>query len=436
MATQKRRRARSSGGEVKDLVLSLTMDQLRTAAAMMGGRSKPKFTTKEDAEQAFDLTGDARKEAIRCLRLVEARTPGTHFIFYPLAAVPPNSFMQKARARLDDNESNLEFVDVVNDELFCTFEYDVRLSEWVKIGTDGKKKELRDRIVRHPNVARIVAKKDTVPYCVFTYPGFSHGSTTEDYASYVTLAKTELEKMGCSFLGFPVKSALEALVEAGSRKFTVVKGKGRGSQGAGSFSFSSDDKNTAVETVLGPELARHLDGVDQEALRKALARAIQTAPANTYLLFWNELQVTTRIEFWDIGADFLISWIDADRSYKIIDQIFQTLFAAMDPDSASKKRVWDALLSLPSAAVVKLSDLVSAHHVTREEAEGSIKSALSAGILEAVFTIRDAEHLAEPVSWTTKLVSLRREFHREDGDVVDGADPAQVIVGFRRVGDN
>lgn len=432
MVAQRRWRV-SADDEVKHLVESLTMDQLRTAAAMIARGAKLKFTTKEEAKTAFDLSGEPRNEAVRCLRLVEARTPGKHLMFFPLLSSPTHELVQQARARITSDESSLSFIDVGNDEVFFTFEYEARFSEWVATTPDGKKKELRDRIVRHPNVARVVSRQGEHPYCVFTYQGFGHGSSTEDYAAYVGFAKAELEELGCSFLGFAVKGALEALVDARSRKFTVYKGTGRGALGTGSFSFSSDSKNTAVENVLGPELAKHLDGVSQDTLRRAFALAIQSAPADSYVLFWNELKVTTRIEFCSIGTDFLVTWTDTNRSFTMIDQIFRTLYAAMERTSAPTAKIWSSLLALESGHVTKLSDIASTHVVSNKEAQNALQIALTAGIVEAVFNVRDTEHLVEPVSWTVDLVSLRREFYREDGGIVDGADPSQIIVGFRRV---
>jgi hypothetical protein len=109
------------------------------------------------------------------------------------------------------------------------------------------------------------------------------------------------------------------------------------------------------------------------------------------------------------------------------------LYTATERASGAAKKLWDWLLALEPTNVVKLSDIVSAQDVTSSEAEETIKAALSTGLVEAVFTLRDAEHLVDPITWTTNLLSLKKSFQREDGETVDGSDPTKIVVGFRRV---
>jgi hypothetical protein len=430
MATHKRWR-RGGESEIEDVAESLTMDQLRTAAVMLGGATKVKFTTKEDAKSAFDLSGPRRKEALQCLRLVEARTPGRHLMFFPLLAAVPADLQSRASLQISDSESSLSFVDCTTDEIFITFEYEARFFEWI-LTPDRMKKERHARIVRHPTIARIVSRQGEHPFCVFSYQGYGHAATSEDYAEYVGLAKGELEKLGCAFEGFSVKSALEALVKAGSRKFTVFRGSGRGALGIGNFSFSAAHKTSSVENVLGPELARHLQHVPIGELQRALALTIQSAPADSYVLSWSELRVTTRIDFCNLGADFLVTWTDTNRSFAMVDRMFHTLYAAVEHSTDPTAAAWSWLLALESTHVAKMSDVVNRYSLSAEQAQSTIRAALTAGIVEAVFKVHDSD-LAEPVPWTTNLLSLRKDFLREDGGTLDGRDPAQIIVGFRRV---
>lgn len=95
-----------------------------------------------------------------------------------------------------------------------------------------------------------------------------------------------------------------------------------------------------------------------------------------------------------------------------------------------KSQAWERLLHLTPGNIVMFSELV-AQQASGETAESALHEALAAGIVEPVYTLRVQP--LEPVPWTPDLMSLRHHFTSADGQDIDGRDPAQILVGFRRL---
>jgi len=66
--------------------------------------------------------------------------------------------------------------------------------------------------------------------------------------------------------------------------------------------------------------------------------------------------------------------------------------------------------------------------VASDKVETALRESLTDRSLEVVFA---PKHDARATEWTTDLMSLRKVFETEQGPV-DGADPRNILVGFRR----
>lgn len=93
------------------------------------------------------------------------------------------------------------------------------------------------------------------------------------------------------------------------------------------------------------------------------------------------------------------------------------------------KKLQALLALMPGDSIMAFSDFIK-QQGSETAAKSTLREALAAGIVEPVYTL--CVQPVEPVPWTRDLMSLRRHFTGADGQAIDGADPSQIRVGFRR----
>lgn len=394
----------------------------------MLGKRNLSLNTREDAIEAFVSLRPAER-VLDTLYLVEARAPSTHCVFLPVAKPPNTGALQAARGRMGQG-SKIVFASDDRDAILMTFEYEVEVSEWQRVG-DGTTKKLRRFKVRHPEIVRIKGSR-----CVITYPGYTQGAGAHggdsDYEKHVAETIGELRAMGFHFSPFPVRGSIEKLVQAGTRRFVISRAKTK--TPLGDISVSSTERGKAMESVVGGVLAPQLIAASREMIERAFSLGLQKASTDALVLWWKEEVIGTRLEFWSVATEFLVVWGKASRTYSSLERLFDVLWTPVsDAATGDAKSLWEFILSAAEGDVLLLSDCVARFSVSREAAESTLKAGLTAGLLEPVFTLLERGRVTEQVGWTIDLASLRRCFPTDDDDVIDGADPRTIAVGFRRV---
>lgn len=95
--------------------------------------------------------------------------------------------------------------------------------------------------------------------------------------------------------------------------------------------------------------------------------------------------------------------------------------------------VLELIAVAPAHTVFRPSELYAQSGASVNDVKTAVRAALAAGLIQAVYCIAN-ERVIDPQAraWTPELVSLRRKWETDDGEEIDGADPKEIAIAFRR----
>jgi hypothetical protein len=427
------------GREHLDLLFqSVTVDQLRTAlAGLARGTSRASRRSKATLQEAVLETGRNLEDIRGAIYRTEALTPAKHFVLQVADRTVDFATLDKLRRGSDDSKQlHLSNVLRNGEHAFLTYEERLEVTDYVPIEADLIRKVTRP--IRQPFVVRLTANRRTV---LISYPGTTALSgRRHPTVNYETTVKRVLdllcESLAIAVEPLPVQRCITSLEKAGTRRFRVVARKSNLALG-GRLSITSPDQRTSAEEALRMHFQKYLrDLVPPDLLQTALSRAAHDVFSDYLVLAWAGEKIRTRIQFWATGPEFLVVWDDEQKSFAAVDGIvslFEKVAAEIDPDS--RNGLWDRISATPDGELLWASSLADTHDASAATVREAIGDAIQAGLLEPVFRLARHEELAEPLAaqWTAALASLARSFVLASGEVVDGRDPREVQIAFRRV---
>ncbi|WP_230970363.1 hypothetical protein [Nitrogeniibacter aestuarii] len=321
--------------------------------------------------------------------------------------------------------------------LSLTFEHDVELKEWVEVETDVRKRQTV--VTRHPIVVRVHPDDKLL---VISYPGFSNSRSRDSTAeSYEAVLASFVKMLNASFgwktRSIGIQTALNYFLLGGNKR--VVRMRADVDTVLGRIDVSANSEAGSIESALTHFFADHLPGVNKEDLLAAANLAFSNATPNTIVLFWLEEKLFTRLKFWDFGAELFFVWNKESASYYSVDEIARTLSETSRMQSkagagADNEPILSWITRQKPLTIITPGNLAQRFELEAKEARALLLNAMKAGVIEAVYRIAINE-VFESFSnhWTTELSQLKTIVETDGGRVIDGSDPANIEVAFRRV---
>lgn len=207
----------------------------------------------------------------------------------------------------------------------------------------------------------------------------------------------------------------------------------------GRFDLSSLKQDKTIEESLADLILPYLEGgANREAFIDSAKRAINNTETNFLVLYWADEAVLTRLKFWDIGCEMLFTWHDERASYRAIDGILQLLFETQERLASSANRKHGVTLSWLSSRsggeVVRPSIFAEIFSLPSSVARQELVYAVKAGLLVPVYRLNTSQAIEGTLNdWVDDPNVLRRRWIQADGSDLDGANPTNVEVAFRRV---
>lgn len=433
--TTKRRTRERLSDQLDTLLNSITLDQLRVVLRELSSGPAPVAKTREKAIELIHGLSRSTEDVRRAAYTSESSQPFEHCFIAQLVSEPSPRALQQLIASAPGTHDilQIQFAYQTSDATVVTLEHDVPVREWVS-EENGTVRRLRERPVRHPIVVRITKKQ-----ILITYPGVSQGDATKasqrvQYRDVVKLITGLLDqRFGLRTTHFPVRECINKLHEAKSGRLTLVRANT--ASGLGKLNVSSSVKETSIDKVIAQYLVRQIPTLSAKDLEEAAGRALRESSVESMLIFWIEERILTRVEFWDIGTELFVIWNRVDRNYNaigsVVDLISQVSGEISSPSTAG---VWDALASAMPGQIFLPNEFMSRFNATPDLIRRVMVDAIRAGIVEPVYAVSADDELLDEIGreWTTDLPSLRREFVCADGTVVNGADPNNINIAFRR----
>lgn len=195
------------------------------------------------------------------------------------------------------------------------------------------------------------------------------------------------------------------------------------------------EAETILFELFYPHLAEH---VDKQILKRAIRKALADAEQNSMIINWSAHRLTTRVDFWEVGVDLLTRWREGTiPDYSTLWDVVRVVY---DLDGFKRhvksSDLWTHLVALKPGDVVNSANLASGFGVSQDTARAELIRANGIGLLELVYRL-DIEQTNEArdanlTNWTSDLMSLAKVHRLPSGLEIDGANAANVLVGFRR----
>ena len=419
---------------------SLTLDNLRLLLATLWDSEEdvPSSRSRSDAiKHIYASAGGVPGKIVAAALDVESRSAMKHcFVgrvrnvqnIATLAAAPLWSEMP-----FNGIDSRVSFVKKAPNDITICFEHFVVSKEWRQI--DEGTKIIDERLVRHVLVVRIDKRAEVA---TISYPGFSQGSATKvsERITYESLISSFLSyllsKFQISVAALPMHDAIQALQDAESTRLRVVSAEVEARFGR--VSLSTADDNNSVQSMLADMFKGHAK-LSAKDLEDLVNTALRDTSANTIIALWKPENVLTRIKFWDVGAEFLFIWNGQNPSLDASTGIVKLLSdIARGISRKGSRDAWAVIAETAAGAVLTPRVLAERSSSITEEASKILLEAARAVLVEPVFRIKSSELLPTLGNmWTRDLAGLTRIHTADNGAVIDGRDPKNIEVGFRRI---
>lgn len=435
-AKPRRRQLDAEGDYTQTLLNSLTLEQIRETVYRLAPTKQIRLRAHSESLEALFATG-ATSQAIQTTLLdVERTYPFKHCLMLRLDLSDSGLGVQTCGEsyRSGDFEFKLSHVSE-SPTLSLTFEHTIEFKEWVNVDKDHR---VRQTVVtRHPIIVRAQPDRHLL---TLSYPGFTNtnvpGSGSNGYEAVVeSLLRVLRTEFGWRLKTLPIKNALKYFVEGSNRR--VLQVKADVDTPMARFDVSAKGAATNIEEALASFIAAHLPGVEKEALVTASKKAFSSAVANSIVLYWIQEGLFTRLRFWDIGTELHFVWNNESATYRVVDEITYTLSDASHTLTELKPESGGLLAWIAKRGPLDLihpGEVSTLFSLEPGEARLTLLTAMKAGLVEPIYRFATSEMLVEMQNdWSPDLGRFRREVTTDSGVKIDGSDPGNLEVAFRRV---
>lgn len=443
VADRHRTREIDRADPIQTLLNSLTLENIRDAAYLLAPGKNVRIRSHKTSLDEILQTKKSREEIIQRLLEVEARTPFKHcLIAHCQEPIRIKRLEEQVKATVSTPSFDfvIRFYQQVGSDVYVTLEHTVVVRDWVE-DEENEVKRLERYETRHPVIVRVQLATGLL---LVSYPGFSQGAGTKRHAvigyDQVTGAVAAVLKgAGIETKAFAIREALKVLMAGPNRRVHRIRADIEAAN-VGRFDLSSLDQKKTVEESLADLMLPHMGGTaSRESLIEYAKKAINDTEPNFVLLYWVQESVITRLRFWDMGCEMFFTWHGERATYRTIDSIVGLLVETADragglkTDSADGRPLaWIA--SLPGNEIVRSASLAERFGLTPSQVRQELVHAVKAGMVIPVYRLTSNEPLLDGLNaWTESPVDLKREWRTTTGAVIDGGDPRNVEVAFRRI---
>lgn len=435
-----RRHREDTGDYFSTLLNSVTLDQLRTAL-FRSADNPPSVHTKDEAiEELIKL--DKVEEISNLLLDLEATTPTKHCVLMKYDGKIDLSLLNIGDILTQQTDVTSLYFKIAHRATddkcpLITFEHKVNVCEW-KTAKDNEDIRIRENFVtRHPVILRVDPRNKIV---VFFYPGFSQGSGIKktqriNYHDVLLNLIGKLEKiLSISFSPIPVQACVKALTEAASERIKVIRTDFESGKGRMSLAAPSSDKQS-VDEYLTSFITPYVKENYKDKLHSAVREALKNTTPNSLAVLWTKEDLITRLAFWDFGTEFLFIWYGSSRSMFFVKSIISLIVSITERlETPTIKEILDNILTESDRRIFTISSISANHNVSENIIKESLVELMNAGLIKPVYRIKTPDMLLENHNdWTERLAELRRGFTTENNEYIDGSDPRNIEVAFKRI---
>lgn len=430
------KRGKLLSDDIHSIVNRLTVEQIKFAFAKLGKTPEKGKRDKISLIETLLTSGTDLSEIQKIVFEIEAATAPKHLYVGLYSA--PKGFRPPNRHRvfgstICPNVKKLELVFWQETEEFfhLTFQHKITTVRWVQKDEVTRKKETE--IILHAVFVRF-DRKDTL----FTvgYSGFENNAYKRDpnrvtYSEIVSDVLNVLnQEIGVTASSLPVKKAIDFLIQHNSTR--LYREKGDPEFKFGKLTVQTKEGTKGIENVLVNIFANSKFKFNQQELAEAAKEALKNSSMQSVVALWTDEDLVSRIEFWDLGAEFLFIWRRTVQSYSKCYQIFRLIReTAKNLDSSSNQI--SLLLGFESGKVFKAADISSSTSIDSAALKKLIVDGINLGLIIPIYRIKTNTVIQEgPNDWTHDLPSLAKTFTLEDGNTIDGKDPKNVEIAFLR----
>lgn len=435
-AKPRRRQLDAEGDYTQTLLNSLTLEQIRETVYRLAPTKKIPLRAHAESLEALLSTGATSQLIQATLLDVERTYPFKHCLLLRLDLSADGLRLPKSGVTYQSGEFEFKLSHVSDSPtLSLTFEHQVEFKEWVNVDKDHRVR--RTVVTRQPIIVRAQFERHLL---TLSYPGFTHtnapGSASNGYEKVVeSLLRVLKAEFGWLLRTLPIKDALRYFVEGSNRR--VLQVKADVDTPMARFDVSAKGQTTNIEEAMASFLTAYLPGVEKEALVAASKKAFSSAVANSIVLYWLQEGLFTRLRFWDIGTELHFVWNNESATYRVVDEITYTLSDASHTLTGLKPEAGNLLSWIAKReplALIHPGDVAQLFSLEPGEARSILLTAMKAGLLEPVYRVATSEMLMEVQNdWSSDLGCFRREVTTASGVKIDGSDPENLEVAFRRV---
>lgn len=423
------------------LLNSITLDQMRSVLFKLLGMDAPSVSTKTKAIEAISSLGRTT-ETVSIILELEACSPNKHCLLMKLADDQDPENLWRGRKKFEStNKEFLSFKEAYTRKddkaMLIMLEHSVDVADWRTINEDEKIRQLIDFKVRHFVVIRYEWETRLL---AFFFPGYSQGSgiKKERRLSYQELIEELVriiqEKIEVELASFPVEKAIKLLSEADSRRLKIVKSDFESNRGKMSLSAPTKEKES-VDEYLTNFISPYVKDESKDKLHGAIREALRNTSPRSLAVMWLEEEVVTRLNFWDLGTEFLFIWYGQSKNlapiYRIIDLINSVSDQISTPTHAE---ILEKISSLSPSDVITVGELNASYGVNPTELKSLLAKAVSAGLVAPVYRLKSEELVhGYHNDWTTRLSVLNRSFTTESDAIIQGGDPKNIEVAFMKI---
>lgn len=435
-AKMRRRQLDTEGDYTQTLLNSLTLDQIRESVYRLAPTKKIKIRAHADSLESLLATGASAKDIQKTLLDVERTYPFKHCLLLRIDSLENDIKCPDAGATYRSGEFNFTLSHVSqNPILTLTFEHSVEFKEWVETERDLRIR--RVVVTRHPIVARFQLDRRLL---TLSYPGFTHsnaqGVNSNGYENVIeSLLRVISDDFGWRLKNLPIKNALKYFVEGTNRR--VLQVKADVDTPLARFDVSAKGEANNIEDALASFLCVYLPDVEKSVLIAASKKAFSSAIPNSIVLYWLQEGLFTRLRFWDIGTELHFVWNKESPTYRLVDEITYTLSdasGALTGLSASNENMLAWISKQAPLSLITPGEVAQSFELAPGDARSTLLTAMKAGLVEPVYRLAISEIIEEfQNDWSPDLIRFRRNVTTVTGVKVNGANPENIEVAFRRV---
>lgn len=322
---------------------------------------------------------------------------------------------------------NCDYVKVEQERVVFTFSHDASSTHWYW-QDGGHFPELIT--IRHPIIIHFHQNGSLL----ITYPGFTSERGKEqnlEYYDLVSLVLNSIQELtSIDYRPYAIKKVVETLLKRQSARVNFIRIKSGNDQGAVDLQSKSND--LSIENLLPSLMVPYLPkGITEEQVKTALINAINDCDLRYSNLYWKEEEVATKLSYYELGMEFLVTWSRQDPSFDLITPILEFLIFLSQKFESSNSNVLNFFIDEKNSRVFTKGEIASSISVNSKELDKELVGLVSQRILETRYRLRTNKVVLDYENkWTSSLLELRRYFELEDHSSFDGTIPENIEIGF------